>query len=414
MQFVIANKHVPALHAAVRKLGAVIPKYEMPWMSSIHVALYQDRVTLTATNSDICVEVDIPAKPIGEFGDGVFGLIRHATLKRFLDIRGREDGALTFSGQSKVEAALDQTDPRTYQTPKETGTFSITSSESRLRLEGHFTHPPAIFQLRKGTNADKAKLTMRASKLAHALEYVRPAISTEATRYYLNGVLFDLVTKATNGNARFIATDGHRMHIWRGAEDVYGEGNFIVPTEAIDTICAMLAIANVDDDTPAEISLGTRGSLSAGNVRIYFKLVDGEYPEYRRIIPSTKANSTCVTLARCDVLSAASAMKKFSPVGTTHFKIGTSPNTSVTFSITLRHEKDVLTREVLPQAVDAVHVNPLHTGLNAEYLRDLAKVFPAEAVEFSTMGSDHPIFVSAPGAGVHSATHSAIIMPLRV
>lgn len=104
--------------------------------------------------------------------------------------------------------------------------------------------------------------------------------STEETRYYLNGVLYEV----KDGKARFVATDGHRMIIF-DLGDGYGEDlSFIIPSSLIKRIKADKyeenGEININGDT-IKIDYNDTGYIE--------KAIDGPYPEYRRVmIPDDK------------------------------------------------------------------------------------------------------------------------------
>ena len=105
--------------------------------------------------------------------------------------------------------------------------------------------------------------------------------STEQVRYYLNGVLFEV----SEGKARIVATDGHRMIIFDLEGDEFGEDqSFIIPSSLINRIKA----GRKTDFADIEIKDGIVRIEYDGAV-FSEKAIDGTYPDYRRImIPDDK------------------------------------------------------------------------------------------------------------------------------
>lgn len=113
------------------------------------------------------------------------------------------------------------------------------------------------------------------------LEFVSRAMSTEATRFYLNGVYFtgDLI----------VATDGHRLHSANiGAVEL---PNKIVPSGAIKTLLAVMKELKIHKKSAnITVTFFERGVIFAlpGLVEIRSKLIDATYPDFKRVIPDHK------------------------------------------------------------------------------------------------------------------------------
>lgn len=110
------------------------------------------------------------------------------------------------------------------------------------------------------------------------LEWVSKAMSTEETRYYLNGIYFD-----TKG---FVATDGHRLHWakrvvdWKKPDDV---GGVIVPRKAIK-----LFIDGMNESKENKATMKIRDKyvvFEFGKNKLVTKVIDGTFPNYPRAIP---------------------------------------------------------------------------------------------------------------------------------
>ncbi len=111
------------------------------------------------------------------------------------------------------------------------------------------------------------------------------AISTEETRYYLNGVYFHAAKVAEGSVLRCVATDGHRLaridaSLPEGAEDVPG---VIVPRKTVGELRKLL------DDDEAQIAVSvseTKIRFATLEVTLTSKVIDGTFPDYARVIPT--------------------------------------------------------------------------------------------------------------------------------
>lgn len=127
------------------------------------------------------------------------------------------------------------------------------------------------------------------------------AISTEETRYYLNGIYLHVVDGRDGPMLRMVATDGHRLAQVQtvAPEGTDGMPGVIVPRHFVGEIKRMAeSTANVD------VSLSTNKiRISNGNGTVLVsKLIDGSYPDYPRVIPTQ--NSKTVVIERAELESA--------------------------------------------------------------------------------------------------------------
>ena len=124
-----------------------------------------------------------------------------------------------------------------------------------------------------------------AQTLRGMIDRTRFAISTEETRYYLNGIYLHAADGADGHKMlRAVATDGHRLArveetLPAGAEAIPG---VIVPRKTVAEVRKLI------DETSDDIEIGlseTRIQFSLGTLKLTSKLIDGTFPEYERVIP---------------------------------------------------------------------------------------------------------------------------------
>ena len=111
------------------------------------------------------------------------------------------------------------------------------------------------------------------------------AISTEETRYYLNGVYMHVATGDTGQVLRCVATDGHRLArvdapLPEGAGTMPG---VIVPRKTVNELRKLLD----DDDQPIAVSVSeTKVRFATPDITLTSKVIDGTFPDYTRVIPT--------------------------------------------------------------------------------------------------------------------------------
>jgi len=240
-----------------------------------------------------------------------------------------------------------------------------------------------------------------ASDLRSLIDRTRFAVSTEETRYYLNGIYVH-ATEA-NGVAvlRGVATDGHRlarveMPLPAGAADMPG---VIVPRKTVGELRKLLDEA--DGSVEVELS-DTKIRLSIGNITLTSKLVDGTFPDYERVIPVGNDKALEVP-----VKAFAQAVDRVSTISTEKsraIKLALGKNT-LTLSATSPDASSAV--EEIEVGYDST---PIEIGFNSRYLLDIAEQITGSDVRFLLADSGSPTVVR--DAADESALY--VLMPMRV
>ena len=126
--------------------------------------------------------------------------------------------------------------------------------------------------------------TLPAADLKRLIDRSQFAISTEETRYYLNGIYLHTAGSAKAQTLRGVATDGHRLAqidlpLPKGASGMPG---VIVPRKTVGEVQRLI------EDTEAEVGIElSQGKIrfTIGNVVLTSKLIDGTFPDYGRVVP---------------------------------------------------------------------------------------------------------------------------------
>src|SRR5436190_13463255 len=229
----------------------------IPILSNVLVRAKDATVKLTATDLDIEIIEEAPADIAQEGAVTVPAHLLHDIVRKL------PDGA---------QLELDQGPDR--------GRLSIVSGRSRFALQAL---PPEDFPdlaAREPAN----HFNISAAELKRLIEKTRFAISTEETRYYLNGIYLHAAESGGKSVLRAVATDGHRLAqaelpLPAGAKDMPG---VIVPRKTV----AELAKLAEDGDGDVRIELSpSKIRVSTARVVLTSKLIDGTFPDYERVIP---------------------------------------------------------------------------------------------------------------------------------
>ena len=127
------------------------------------------------------------------------------------------------------------------------------------------------------------KFTLAAADVKKLIHKTQFAISTEETRYYLNGIYFHTIDVMGHTMLRAVATDGHRLALSEMELSVKsGTHQVIVPRKGVLELQRLVGSEGV-----ASLQVGSNHvRITIGDIRFTSKLIDGRFPEYGRVIPA--------------------------------------------------------------------------------------------------------------------------------
>lgn len=322
-----------------------------------------------------------------------------------ISLFGESEAQITTPGEITVNAKVF------YDIVKELPGDSVKISlgkGQRLEIESNKSHFKII-----GSSADefpnisgvslKNPISVAADKLYEMLDKVSFAVSSDETRYNINGVYIEtLETPIGNDKQgiRFVATDGHRLAIIdRPAEGLMLSGGVIIPRKGIQEVKKVLE----GNSGVAYVGLSEGFfTVKSGIVTLGVRLVDGQYPDYRQVIP--KETKTKITLNKEDFLS---AIRRVSLVTTDKTKtIKFIIKNGVCNMSSSSPEYGEASEELLvKQSGDDIIV-----GFSARYILDLLNAMSnSEEVIVNLNGDLGPgVFISD-----KDQNYSCIVMPMR-
>ena len=247
--------------------------------------------------------------------------------------------------------------------------------------------------------------TLTAAELKSLVDRTRFAISTEETRYYLNGIYLHVTKNDEVPVIRAVATDGHRL---ARVELVLPEGaggmpGVIVPRKTV------LELRKLADETEEEIQIAlseTKIRFIVGAADLTSKLIDGTFPDYDRVIPT--ANDKVLEVKCKDFAEAVDRVATISTEKSRAVKLAAAPGAnggSLTVSAT-SPENGTAVEELEVRYLS----EPLEIGFNSRYLLDIAAQIEGEGAQFVMSDSASPTIVR------DRADQSAlyVLMPMRV
>ncbi len=304
------------------------------------------------------------------------------------------DGTTTVSAHLLYDIARKLPDGSEVELAVADGHATITAGRSNFRLP---TLPVEDFPAINSTDSS-VSFTVTAADMRDLIDATRFAISTEETRYYLNGIYLH---KMDEGDLCAVATDGPRLALTRQSLPAGAAGmpSIILPRKAVTELRKLLD--DFDGDVTVALS-DTRAEFTFGTVRLKSKLIDGTFPDYTRVIPQGNDR-----VMRVDAAAFSAAVDRVSTISSEKSR-----------SVKLRLQPGMLNLSAsstdASSAVEELEVEydgpEMEIGFNARYLLDIAGQVNNEMVEFALADQGSPSLVRAPG---DEAT-LFVLMPMRV
>ena len=243
-----------------------------------------------------------------------------------------------------------------------------------------------------------------ARTLAELIDRTRFAISTEETRYYLNGIFLH-VTDDAQPVLKAAATDGHRLARYTVSRPAGAEGmpDVIVPRKAVAELRKLLEEA-LDGNVQVDLSASKiRFALGGeGGVVLTSKLIDGTFPDYSRVIPT--GNDKLLKLDPKAFFEGVDRVATIATEKTRAVKMALEPD-RVTLSVT--SPDNGTAAEELPADYRS---EGFEIGFNANYLKDILSQIDGDSVELHLADSGSPTLIRKND----KSPALYVLMPMRV
>jgi DNA polymerase III subunit beta len=364
-----------ALLKALSHVQSVVERRTtIPILSNVLLQAGSGKLALSATDMDLEIVESVPARIDG---DGRTTAPAH-TLYDI--VRKLREGA-------QVEL----------ETVGERNEMVLRSGRSTFTLS---CLPPEDYPVMTGSDLPH-RFTLTAKELRTLIDRTRFAISTEETRYYLNGIYLH-ATKADNvPMLRSVATDGHRLARYEmtapeGAASLPG---VIVPRK---TVLEMRKLVEEGDDEVQIALSDTKIRCTIGEAALTSKLIDGTFPDYDRVIPT--GNDKMLEVPCKEFAEAVDRVSTISTERSRAVKLAIDKGSLIVSATSPENGTAIEEVEVRYQAT------PLEIGFNSRYLLDITEQIEGEAALFAMADAASPTVVR------DSADASAlyVLMPMRV
>ena len=353
--------------------GVVERRNTIPILSNVKIEATDGRLTLNATDLDLDMVVSVAANV------ATIGATTIPAHTLYDIVRKLPEGS-----QVELSTVGD-------------GQIQLSSGRSRFTLS---CLPIDEFPVLSGGELLNS-FNITAAELRSLIDRAKFAISTEETRYYLNGIYLHKADRDGVNVLRAVATDGHRLAsvevpLPEGAKNIVG---VIVPRKTVAELRKLI------DESGDEVVI----SLSESKIRFSFenavltsKLIDGTFPDYQRVIPSGNDKNMDVS---CKLFS--DAVDRVSAISSEKSR-----------AIKLVLSKGLLSLSASSpehgSAVEEIEVNyqgeTVEIGFNSAYLLDITRQIEGDTAQISLADGNSPTILREMG----DASALYVIMPMRV
>ena len=361
------------LKAMSRAQGVVERKNTIPILANVLIDAEGDRLSLRATDLDIEIIEELPAMVEQAGATTVAAHLLHEIVRKL-----PEGAQLNLNADSA------------------TGRLDVIAGRSRFSLA---TLPREDFPVMASSEYE-CSYSLPAPVVRRLFDKSKFAVSTEETRYYLNGVYLH-VADQDGPRLRAVATDGHRLaridtDLPDGAAEAPG---VIVPRKTVNELRKLLE----DDEAEIAISVSeTKIRFTAGDLVLTSKVIDGAFPDYSRVIPTGNTRRMEV-----DAAEFAHAVDRVATV---------SQERSRAVKLAMDHDKLTLSvnspdaGSAAEELVVAYGDEVMEIGFNARYLLEIASQVDRENAVFLFADANAPTLVRE--GDDTSAVY--VVMPMRV
>ncbi|MEI8698796.1 DNA polymerase III subunit beta [Mesorhizobium mediterraneum] len=283
------------------------------------------------------------------------------------------------------------------KTDEDGNAMTVTSGRSSFRLQ---CLPQSDFpELSAGSFSHIFRLDSVA--LRGLIEKTQFAISTEETRYYLNGIYLHTHDADGKLKLRSVATDGHRLARAEIDAPAGSEGmpGIIIPRKTVSELQKL--VDDPDIAVTTELS-DTKIRFTIGSVVLTSKLIDGTFPDYQRVIPT--GNDKKLIIDRQSFAAAVDRVSTISSERGRAVKLSIGEG-QVTLAVNNPDSGSATEELAADYSSDAIEI-----GFNAKYLLDVAAQLTGTEAKFMLADAGSPTLIH----DMADETTLYVLMPMRV
>ena len=348
--------------------GIVEKRHTLPILSNVLIEKNGDDLTLLATD----IEIQITT---------------HNTIEE-----GASEASITV-GARKLQDILKALPEGNISLVLDDKRLTLKAGKSRYALQ---TLPAADYPRMQLNSGDSLNVRLSQRDFRRQLSQVAYAMAAQDIRYYLNGLLMQVM----GNELRMVATDGHRLALASNFLEVeHPKTEVILPRKTVLELSRQLS----DSDEPVDITItGNQACFRFGPIELITKLIDGKFPDYERVVP--QGNPKLVKVRRQVFLA---ALQRAAILTNEKFRGLRVVLESGSMKIISSNTEQEEAQEELEIDYSG---DLLELGFNVTYLLDVLNNVSVDEVEIHLNESMSSALFTIPG----NDQFKAVVMPMRI
>ncbi len=371
MQFVI--KRDTLLKSLNFVQGVVEKKNTLPILSNVLLQLKNNKLSIVATDLDIIFYDEInDVKIINEGSTTTSAAILYDILRK---ISSNSELKFDLKSENKLSLKSDNSDFNLLCLP--TDNFPTFADE----FEGK-------------------EISLNNSRFLKLLNKTKISISNDDTRHYLNGIFLHLTEAQGRNFLTGVATDSHRLSSCSlEVENMTDFTSLILPRKTTFQLCSLLA-ENSDQLTMQ--ASDNKIKFSLGNMKLISKVIDGKFPDYKKVVPTT--NDKTLVVSSKDFINSIERVASVSLDRKEGVKLIISKD-NVQLSVNSANSGDG--NEKIKADFSSENLN---ISFNSKYLIDIASEVEDKNLKMSLKDSVSPVLIE----DVSDKNSYYVIMPMKI
>ena len=348
-------------------------KNTLPILSNILIEAHNNSLILSATDMDISITEKINCNIIDEGSTTVTAHTLYDIIRKLPESSEVE----IISNDGKI--------------------MSLRAGKSKFSLSCLLKDDFPIIEIGDLEN----ELSIESLKLFKLIDKTRFAISNEETRYFLNGIYFHKIVNNNKNYLSLVATDGHRLAKFdcEYSDTIKDIPGVIIPKKTVNELYKLLS----DFDGSVKINVNSNKIVFfVGESILISKLIDGNFPDYKRVIPKENKNTLKV-----DRLSFSLAVDRVSTITTDKLPVIKLKIMNNMVNLTsVNNESGTATEDInVNYSGDEIEI-----GFNSKYILEMINNLEDETIILDFKDSASPVIAKEES----NPDLIYVLMPMRV